>query len=172
MNIGTMPGHIVWNAELLMRHQGEKTAAERMGHYGIIPFQKINMRSHETAEEQRTHMEFLQEYIVQNRESVPQKSVCDTIYRNLVYRRHDRSVTDTTRKGIIAAMHTEHIYSALPCLQKMLHPVMYSIEESLPVERTALEYDCKPHHFFLLNIDETKAVTLYTTTVKRGLPIL
>ena len=81
-------------------------------------------------------------------------------------------MADTARERIVTAMDAEHIDTALPCRYKMLHPVMDSVEESFPVERTALEYDCKLHHFLLLNRDETNAVNLYTATVKRGLPIL
>jgi hypothetical protein len=46
-----------------------------------------------------------------------------------------------TGQGCVAAVNAEYIYLAFPCLYKMLHTVMHSIEESFPVERAALEYD-------------------------------
>ena len=155
-----------------MSRQGEKAAAERMCYDRIISFQQVHMRLHETAEQPWAHMQLLQKHIVQNGEPVPQKPVPDAIHHSLIDRGHFRSVTDATRKGIVTTMNTEHINDTLPRRQKILHPVMDSIEESLPVERTALKYDCQPHHFLFLNIDETNAVILYTATVKPGLPIL
>jgi hypothetical protein len=69
-------------------------------------------------------------------------------------------------------MHTIDINGALSCGQEMLHPIVDGVEESLSIERTAFEYDCKLHHLFLLKTDATNDVNLYTPTVNPGFPIL
>ena len=65
-------------------------------------------------------------------------------------------------KRIVTAMHAVHINLALSCLEQMLDSVMDSIEESLPVKGTALEYDGQLHHFFLLNNDDTNDVITFS----------
>ena len=69
-------------------------------------------------------------------------------------------------------MNTKHIHFTLSSTGHMQNTVMDSIEESFPVERTALEYDGKLHHFLFLNTDHINDVILYSPEVNAGLPIL
>ena len=110
--------------------------------------------------------------LIISKEIIPKDTVSYIFNCHFIRFRHLRSMPQTTGKGIVTAVNAICVHTASARCSQGLDPRMNSIEKSLPVVGTALEYDCQPHHFLFLNIDETKAVNLYTATVKPGLPIL
>ena len=50
------------------------------------------------------------------------------------------------RECIVTAMDAKDIHLAAAGRNQSLHTVMHSVEQSLPVERTAFEYDSKFKH--------------------------
>jgi hypothetical protein len=86
-------------------------------------------------------MKLMYKDMIRYREIIPEHIVFDAVYGNIIHERYLRGVTQMTGQGCVAAVNAEYIYLAFPCLYKMLHTVMHSIEESFPVERAALEYD-------------------------------
>jgi hypothetical protein len=91
-------------------------------------------------------MQLIYKRMIYHREIIPEKTVLDSINGNIINMWNLRSMTQTTCQGRITAVDAERIDLALPSPDKMLHTVMHGVEESLPVERTALEYDGELKH--------------------------
>ena len=130
-----------------------------MAYKDVIPFQPVDYPADQTLEQQWSAMHLFYQDMIQYRESVPHQFISYPVKLDMVHGRSLGSMTDTSGECIVTTVDAIHIYTALSCLKKVPDTVMDGIEEPLPVEGTAFEYDCKPDHFFLRNKDAKNDVT-------------
>ena len=125
---------------------GEQTTCKRMSHYAVIPFKYPHRPVHKPREKEGSKVQLIDSQMIKNRETVPHKAVPYVIYYHLICHLNFRSVSQAAGKGIVPAMHTEYIHLTFTRSGKVLHSVVYCIEEPLSIKRAALEYDCDPKH--------------------------
>ena len=138
-----------------------------MGKHCIIFLEKRHTSVHEAVEQNRLGVKDFRGDMVYDREIIPKDIVEYAIYGDIVLVRDFRRMSDLPCKGSVPAMDAECIHLTLTCSDKMPYTFMSGVKESLPVKRTALEYDSYAYHALLNNLPNLER-NLYTFTENAG----